>query len=138
MSGVSRKSNNFYCVGPCQLYDLNTNVRLVLIKKQKHWTSRTTMRNESAPEPFKEQIAVHIIRLRKPSHSPGTPSLYAVCGRDFSKIRKEGRIVPLSQMQSCPVICPDAKDFVDRQAHLLSQTLFVYSFLFQTSQSRHN
>jgi hypothetical protein len=51
------------------------------------------------------------------SHSPGTPSLYAVCGRDFSKIRKEGRIVPLSQMQGCPVICPDAKDFVDRQAN---------------------
>ena len=66
MSGVSRKSKNFYCVGPCQLYDLNTNVRLVLIKKQKHWTSRTTMRNESAPEPFKEQIAIHITRLRKP------------------------------------------------------------------------
>jgi hypothetical protein len=39
------------------------------------------MRNESVPEPFKE---------------PGTPSLYAVCGRDFSKIRNKGRIVPLA------------------------------------------
>jgi hypothetical protein len=40
MSGVSRKSNNLYYVGPCQLYDLNTNVRLMVIKKQKHWTSK--------------------------------------------------------------------------------------------------
>jgi hypothetical protein len=43
------------------------------------------MRNASIPEPFKEQIAIHIARLRNPySQSPGTPSLYAVCGRDFS------------------------------------------------------
>jgi hypothetical protein len=123
MSGVSRESKNFYYVGPCQLYYLNTYVRLMVIKKQKPWTSRTTMRNESVPEPFKE---------------PGTPSLYAVCGRDFSKIRNKGRIAPLAEMQRCPVICPDAKDFVDRQAHLLSQKRFVYSFLFKTSQSRHN
>jgi hypothetical protein len=57
MSGVSRESKIFYSVGPCQLYDLNTYVRLMVIKKQKHWTSRTTMRNESVPEPFKEQIS---------------------------------------------------------------------------------
>jgi hypothetical protein len=57
MSGVSRKFKNFYSFGPCQLYDLNSNGRLMIIKKQKHWTSRTTMRNESVPEPFKEQIS---------------------------------------------------------------------------------
>jgi hypothetical protein len=35
----------------------HSNGRLMNIKKQKHWTSRTTMRNESVPEPFKEQIS---------------------------------------------------------------------------------
>ena len=60
MSGVSRNSKKFYSVRPCQLYDLNTNVRLMIMKNQQHRMSRTTMRNESVPEPFKEQIAIHI------------------------------------------------------------------------------
>jgi hypothetical protein len=98
MSGVSRESKIFYSVGPCQLYDINTYVRLMVIKKQKHWTSRTTMRNESVPEPFKEQIAIHITRLRKPIQ-PLTRNTISICcmRKRFLKNKKQRKNCPISR-----------------------------------------
>ena len=94
MSGVSRNSKKFYSVRPCQLYDLNTNVRLMIMNHLKN----------------KSLFIYNVVRHRE-SIQPLTKNTIPICcmRKRFSKIIMEERIVPLTQMHRCPVICPDAK-----------------------------
>jgi hypothetical protein len=60
MSGVSRNSKKFYSVRPCQLYDLNTNVRLMIMKNQKQGSDITAEEIEEEDICFKCLVCLEL------------------------------------------------------------------------------